>query len=281
MSQKHQHDQVRSRDERFSEKIPTRIWQENASKDNPYVAESVLCHGYDLIELIQKRSFVDVFFLLFKGDLPSRFQAGLLEKLMIGLINVGPRHHATRAAMNAGVGKTDPMHILPIGISVLGGTSFGGGIVESSMRFLRKSLKSPPEKIAECLLAEMVEKDISSQNDKIDFFDKRMPGFGQVYGGIDLVTENIVNELVRDSESMKVLEWAYTFCKILKQSQVGWLRAGVAAAVFADLGFNPRAGGIIFQLINAPGIAAHGLELSNKPFTSMPFIKDENYVIEE
>jgi citrate synthase len=33
-------------------------------------------------------------------------------------------------------------------------------------------------------------------------------------------------------------------------------------------------------LLSAPGLVAHGLEMANKPITAMPFVKDENYVIE-
>ena len=54
----------------------------------------------------------------------------------------------------------------------------------------------------------------------------------------------------------------------------------IAAAVFADLGFQPRAGGCLFQLLGAPGLVAHGIELANKPITAMPFVSDENYAIE-
>jgi citrate synthase len=62
---------------------------------------------------------------------------------------------------------------------------------------------------------------------------------------------------------------------------MGWLTTGVAAAVFCDLGFQPKIGGALFQLLGAPGLAAHGLELANKPITAMPYISDENYVIEK
>ena len=55
--------------------------------------------------------------------------------------------------------------------------------------------------------------------------------------------------------------------------------SGIAAAVFTDLGFSPRAGAGLFQLLGAPGLLAHGAELANKPVTAMPFVKDENYAI--
>jgi citrate synthase len=60
----------------------------------------------------------------------------------------------------------------------------------------------------------------------------------------------------------------------------GLLITGVTAAVFSDLGFQPKAGGSLFQLLGSPGLVAHGLEMSGKPLLAMPFVKDENYFIE-
>lgn len=62
---------------------------------------------------------------------------------------------------------------------------------------------------------------------------------------------------------------------------MGWLTTGVVAAVLAELGFQPRAAAGLYQYLCAPGLLAHGIEMSNKPVTSMPFISDKNYVIEK
>lgn len=61
----------------------------------------------------------------------------------------------------------------------------------------------------------------------------------------------------------------------------GWLATGVAAAAFCDLGFMPRAAAGLFQLLCAPGLLAHGVELANKPVTALPWISDDDYVIED
>lgn len=265
------HEQVRSRNEPFVAHTATRIWHEQASDDNPYIASHALCHGYDLLELMEKRSFVDVFYLLFRGDLPTAAEARLLQSLMIGLINPGPRHPATRAAMNAGVGKSDPVHILPIAAAVLGGEHAGGGIIEASMRFLRKHQATDPRQHAHQLLG---------QSSDPDALISHIPGFGQQHGGVDLLAKNIAGHLSSLSAAGSALRWGCEFAAQLEGCGVGWLNTGIAAAVFADLGFQPRAGGSLFQLIGAPGLVAHGLELANKPITAMPFVSDENYVIE-
>ena len=266
---------VQSRNEPFSARAATRIWAEQPSSDNPYIAASALCHGYDLFELMEKRSFVDVFYLLFRSELPSIAEAQLLQTLMIALINPGPRHPATRAAMNVGVGKTNPLHILPIASAVLGGEHQGGGEIENAMRFLRKYQKTNPSDL------QTLAPDLDSSDESTDETPtSSTPGFGKRHGGIDLLAAAIAERLVKLDAAGKALKWGDEFAKTLAPSGSGWLMTGVAAAVFADLGFQPKAGGALFQLLGAPGLVAHGLEVANKPITAMPYVSDANYTIE-
>jgi len=266
------HVAVESRNESFVEKTRTNIWHEVPVDENPYIAESCHCHGYDLIELMQKKSYVEVLFLLFRGELAKPDQTRLLEKLMIALINPGPRHPATRAAMNAGVGKTDSVHILPIALSIMGGEHLGAGSIEPAMRFLRKHLKADPKSVVQDLLTSTHK---PGEGDRIV-----APGFGSRFGGVDQIPLQVANSLLDMPASGKCLTWGHQFARALGDENMGWLATGLAAATFADLGFQPRMGPGLFQILSAPGLFAHGIELSNKPTTSMPFIKDENYVIE-
>ena len=263
---------VTSRNEPFAERAATRIWEEIPSKENPYIAESCRCHGYDLLALMQKRSYVDVLYLLFRGELPSTDEAQLLERLMIALINPGPRDPATRAAMNAGVGKTDPAHILPIGLMIHGGKAIGASQIEGAMRFLRKNKSQSPKQCMQTLMASI---------DQSDGDRYIAPGFGSHYGGIDVMTNMIAHELMTLPASGEALKWGYEFAQALNRHQMGWLATGLAAAVLTDLGFQPRAAMGLFQLMAAPGLLAHGIELSNKPRTAMPYVSDENYIIED
>lgn len=119
---------VNRRNDVFVDKTKTRIWCEQSLQGNPYIAEQVFCHGYEMCDLLENSRYVDVLYLLIKGELPDKQSSRLLEKLMIGLINPGPRHPATRAAMNAGVGKTLPVHILPIGAMAMGASDNAPGL---------------------------------------------------------------------------------------------------------------------------------------------------------
>ena len=265
--------QVRKRDDHFVKHTATRIWQEVPSPDNPYIAAECRCHGYDLMELMQKRSFVDVLYLLFRGELPTVDEARLLETLMIGFINPGPRHTATRAAMNAGVGKTDPTLILPIALTTLSGKYNAAGTLEEAMHFLRKQQRQA---------ADVVATDLLKENERPGEGDWHIaPGFGGYYNGIDLISMGIAEHLAGMSGAGATLKWGQQFAQQLHKEGMGWLATGVVAAVLTDLGFQPRAAAGIYQIISAPGLLAHGAELANKPITAMPFIDDEDYFIED
>lgn len=267
------HLKVQNREDKFSQRTVTRIWQEVPSEQNPYLAGQCRCRGYDLKDLMRKRNFVDVFFLLFLGELPTKGQARLLETLMIAFINPGPRHPAARAAMNTGIGRTNPAHILPVSLSVLGGNHLGGGEVTAAMRFLQKHLDSAPESIAEKLL---------SHSDRPDSGDWHIaPGFGSRFGSIDPLSREIAGELMALSPPGGAMQWSGAFVEEIKAHGLGWLGTGICAAVFLDLGLPPRSGAGLFQLVCAPGLLAHGLELADKPITAMPFLDEEHYVIEK
>lgn len=264
---------VEKRNDRFTERQTTKIWQEIPHPDNPYIATEHYCHGYKLTDLMKKRSFVDVFFLLFNAKLPTEPQAELLEQLMIAMINPGPRHPATRAGMNAAVGKTDTIHILPISLAVIGGTHLGAFEVEKSMRFIKKHARKQPAEVANKLLAD------STAPTEGDWHPA--PGFGNRFSGIDEFPFKIAEQLLSLKGAGKNLSWGHEFAKQLTQHQIGWVMTGVAAAALLDAGFSAKCGAGVFQLLCAPGMLAHGLELANKPITAMPFIKDEDYFIEE
>ncbi len=268
--------EVRSLKKPFAKRIPTEIWQEVPDENNDYIAESCRCHGYDLMELLEKRNYFDIFYLLFHGELPGKDESVLLEKLSIALLNLGPRHPATRAAMYAGIGKTNTAHILPIANMAMGGDALGANEVERSISFFRNNAKSNPVELANNII-----KEADNEKDKYDVLSERMPGFGQRFGGIDVMPQKFADYLIKLPGAGKSLTWGNEFAGELNKTGYGWLITGVAAAVFADLGFQPQAGVGLFQLLCSPGLFAHGLEMSNKPLKEMPFPEDKDYVIEK
>ena len=264
---------VKSRNENFKDKTATNIWYEKPSADNPYLAAESYCQGYKLRELLEKRSFVDVFYLLFMGELPSADKSQLLEQLMIAFINPGPRHPSTQAAMNAGISKVRYCNILPISLAIHGGAYLGGSEVEQSMRFFHSHHGQPVEDVVNKLIQE---------NKAPEEGDWHIcPGLGTHFGSIDFYQHKLAKDLQKLSGAGHFLAWGQRFVDALAPHNMGWLSTGVAAAALCDLGFHPRTGAGLFQLFNAPGLLAHGLEMSTQPLTAMPFLDDKHYEIKK
>jgi citrate synthase len=261
---------VRKRELQFSLRTPTKICQETPSKQNPYLAEHCRCHGYELIELARKRSFVDVLYLLFQGELPTAEASNLLEKLMIMCINPGPRHPATRAAMNAGVSRTQSAHILPISLSILGGEHLGGEEVMTAMRFLQQHLSTNPEETAATMLD-------SAEEAEGEFHIA--PGFGRRFGGIDPYAKRVAKMVLESQGAGPNLAWGHAFTNHIEENNLGWLIPGVIAATLKDLNFDWKAGAGLMQIFAAPGLLAHGCEMASQPITAMPFLDEEHYII--
>jgi citrate synthase len=260
------------RADRFASRPVTRIWQETPSPDNPYVADGARCHGYDLFELLERARFCEVLFLLFRGELPTAAQTDLLERWWLASINPGPRHPATRAALNAGVGKTNAASILPIGLTVLGGDHLGATEVKRSMRFLAAHVAEDPNQIASRLLGR------ESPPARGDWHVAA--GFGSRFGGIDHLARRIGERLAALAGAGPALRWAQAFAAALEAHNLSWLDPGIAAAVALDLGFSEYAAIGLYQLSRAPGLLAHGVEMIGQPLTAMPFLGDESYIHE-
>lgn len=252
----------------YATKTTTAICYEKPSIENPFVAEKMFLHGYDLIELIKNKSFVDILLLLNTGEMPSADSVQLMNALMAGLINLGPRNPGIRAAMTAGISKTRPSHLLPIGLMVSGGTHCGATSVELSMNFIKKNSQMQPE----AFLLQTKELPKSGQSDFSGY-----PGIGSIFSSRDKVTCDIAQHISRLPAVGKNFRWLEKLIKTLNDKNIDWLPGGLAAAVLLDLGISPREGIGLFQLICAPGIIAHGFEQTHKPVSSMPFLEDNQY----
>ncbi len=264
---------VQTRGDVFATRTVTKIWQEEPSGENPYLAQRCRCRGYDLFDLMEKRGFADVFYLLFTGELPTADQARILKTLMIAFINPGPRHPAARASMYAGLGRTNTAYILPVALTAMGGEHLGAAEVTAAMRFFSKRVKDAPQKVAEDLLQK------AAPPEEGDWHIA--PGFGVRFGGIDPMPRKIAKKIAELPGGGEAMKWAGAFVDALEPYGIGWLSTGVCAAVFTDFGIPAREGAGLFQLISGPGLLAHGLELADKPLTALPFLDEEHYVIAE
>jgi len=264
---------VKSRGDQFATRLETKITHETPNRDNPYQVECLRMHGYEHTALMEKCEFSAVIFLLFRGELPNNTESELFKQLCIALINPGPRHPATQGSMVAGVGKTISVNVLPIALSLYGGDYDSAGDVEAAMRLFRRKSRKPASAFVDTISH-------GDGNDKGDANDEEtLPGFGTLYGDPDAYARKLLEHFATLSPT-PVIQWLLAANSLLAEHTIGVTKAGVCAAVLADLGFLPRQGCGLMQLMAAPGLLAHGVEYANKPITSMLFESDDNYEIE-
>jgi citrate synthase len=261
---------VESREDPFEDKTKTAIWKEIPDKENEYVANQAKCYGYFLVHLVEKGyGQSDINYLMLKGELPNEHQRALWDALAVALSSPGPRHPATRSVMEAGVSKTQSTHYLPIGLMILGGEKAAGS-VEPIMRFMRKNKGKEVTEFTHGL----IEQYLGVENDL-----EIAPGFGPQFEQREEYPINIARSIqlkFKDAELL-FLNWALKVDEAVKDAGCGLKMPGLASAILLDLGFHPRMGCGIYQMLSAPGLLAHGLEMMNKPLSYMPFVKDENY----
>jgi citrate synthase len=106
--------------------MQSRIWLEEPEPNNEFACRTAYCHGYDVYgDMLGSASWIDMLFLLFRGEAPSRPQAALLEVLAVGLANPGPRDASVHAAMCAGVGGSPAAATLTAALAVGAGGAGG------------------------------------------------------------------------------------------------------------------------------------------------------------
>lgn len=249
--------------------IATRIWREEPEADNPFAARTAWCHGYDVYgEMLGQARWVDMLFLLFRGEAPTRPQAELLEMLALALANPGPRDASVHAAMCGGVGGSTAASCLMAALAVGAGQLAGGREVFLAMQAWaacgtdlaawRRHLAAPADR-----------------NVSIWPAPDHSPGFDP--HGVSAATpvRQTLVCLARFAPATR-LRWLEGNRADLEAAAGRPLAlSGVAAAAFADLGFAPEEGEMLHLLLRLPGAAAHALEQRAYGHKKFPFFAAE------
>jgi len=263
---------IESRNEQFSAKIKSRITLEIPSKDNEFLSKTTYTHGYNVLDLMDHCNPIDNLFLIFKGELPNALENKILTKLSIFLMNQGPRNAASRAGANAGVGRTDVNHILPIAVMGMSGNYGGSKEVENAMRFIKHNIDKDASRVAKQCLVD------APDDEEGDWIIA--PGFGTDFRGQSPFLLDVKDRFIKDCPDEGHLAWCQKFIDNLPSDKnCGWRLASIVAGVLLDLGIPPRVGAGLFQILASPGALAHGVSFADKPITEIPFLKDEDYEI--
>jgi citrate synthase len=259
----------RSRDTPFPDRIRTRVWEEVPAQDNHWIATGARCHGYALEDMVQRLSFADSVFLLLRGELPNPSQQQLFSRFLVSFCNPGPRHAATRAVMNAAASGTRTAALPSIGLALLGGEHLGSAEVEQAAAFILAKSAEDPAALATTHAASLAS---ASGPDR-----RVAPGFGTLHGEVDAFCCSLAEPLLALARSDGPLTWSASFAQALAPYGCGWLQPGLAAACLLELGFAPRATGLLYQFASLPGLIAHAMETAGRGITAMPFVPEERY----
>ncbi len=246
--------------------IHTKIWLEEPENDNPYATKAAYCHGYNVYdEMLGNCRWVEMLFLLLKGEAPTQQQADLLEHLAVVLANAGPRDAAVHAAMCAGVGKSVAASSLIAALAVGAGQYSGAREVYLIMECWNKL--GTDENQWENFLLNPSSSDIISTWPDIE----HIPGFDPYGNTTPTSIITILKKLQIDSNT-PYLQWLFdnrTFLEKLSTKPITITM--VAATAFIDLGLTLDEGEMLMLLLRLPGAAAHTLEQKKYGHKNFPF----------
>lgn len=199
-------------------------------------------YGKDVVDLIDNNSFVDMFFLLIKGELPKKEEAELLNSILVAATEHGvaaPSSFVPRTVASTGNAMNTA---LAAGVLTIGENH--GGAIEQIAKIL-SSGKSAKEIVAE-------------------FEGKRIPGFGhKIYKDGDPRTEVLSRKTKELGFSHKFFDLAFDIEKEMEEAKGKKIPLnidGAMAAVMLELGFPWQAGKAMFIIPRLLGMTAHVLE---------------------
>ncbi len=193
--------------------------------------------GKNILELIEKHSFVDVIFLLLRGTFPNEKEKALLEAMLVASVENGleaPSLFVPRVVAASG----NDMHVaLAAGMLAIGSKHGGAG-----------------EQAAMLLASDRSAADIVEQ-------ERIIPGFGhKIYKDEDPRTKVLFEKAKALGFSCTYFEKAYKIEELLaakKGKKLPLNIDGAIAAVMLELGFDARLGKAFFLMSRIVGIASH------------------------
>ena len=247
--------------------ITTRIWSRGSQNRITHLQPlPVSCSGFDVYgDLLKNASYIEYLFLLFKLEPPTKDQSALLEGIAIAVANLGPRDHAIRAAMNAGVGGSTHASVLIAALSVGAGNLGGAREVFSAVQYWQRCstnidqwrdlINDPP------------------QQERLDVWHpmEHPPGFDP--NGVSCPQPVIQTlEHLAAIDGTNHLGWLYKNRSVLEGfTNCPLAFSGVAAAAFYDLELLPEQAEMLYLLLRLPGAAVHALEQEKLGWRKYPF----------
>jgi citryl-CoA lyase len=227
------------------------------SEDRPKTAitkiepGSIRVKGYNIAELMEKKTFAEVVFLLLKGELPSRAEAKMMEAILVSSVDHGvtpPSALATRVVMSGG----NPLNAAIAGGILTIGESHGGAMEQCAKILQEWAAKGDN-------MDEIADQLIKHLNDT----NKRMPGYGHRLHRVDPRTVKMFEIADKYDFTGKHIDLAKAIEAKMVTSSGKKLPInvdGAIGAVMSDMGFDYRIGKAFFIISRCAGLAAHAYE---------------------
>ena len=232
--------------------ISTVPWETKITEINK---DEIRIQGYRLDELMGKRSFGDMVFLMLKGELPTDNEGRMLDIMLVSCIDHGVTPPSVLAALTSA--STGAPYNAALAAGILSINEHHGGAIENSMRMLmelKETLDSSKDtgRDFSAAVGALVQ---GYRNQK-----KKLPGFGH------RIHKN-------DPRTSKLLGYAREFgladswVRLLEGLADGVGKAfgrdlpvnadGAIAALLLEMGIAPELANSFFIMARVPGFVAH------------------------
>ena len=219
--------------------------------------------GYRIQDLMGQVGYVQMVWLMLRGELPTPAQAKLLEACLVAGVDHGPHAPSiavSRMAVTCGLPLNGAM---ASAINTLDDVHGGAG--QQCMELMRAIAHGAQGDEATAQEVEAGVDRFIAEHGKV------IPGFGHRWHGVDPRSVRLL-ELMNVAQAAGVVSGRYARIgvaieRLLQQRKGAPIPMnidGVTAAVFLDLGFEPPLGRGLFILSRSVGILAHAWEQSQE-----------------
>jgi len=202
-----------------------------------------IIRGYNLQDLIQKKSFVEVIFLVLKGELPNEMETRMMNALFTASIDHGIGVSSAMTARTV-VSTGNSLHTaLASGILAMG--KLHGSAIEDAAKFFQENIYEP---------------DIASLVKKLKDRKVRLPGFGHKILSADPRSQTLFTVAKETGFYGKHSELAVKVGEELNKISSKKLPLnvdGAMGAIMSDMGFDWQVAKGFFIIGRVPGLVAH------------------------
>jgi citrate synthase len=215
--------------------------------------------GYPIQDLIGRISFPQMIWLMLRGELPSKEQAGLLEAALVASVDHGPHAPSIAIARMAVTCGVDLNNAMASAVNVLGDVHGGPG--QQCMELYGSIDEAVAQDTELDRTTDSVLDRFVAQHGKI------IPGFGHRFHPVDPRVGPLLAQVELAAANKSV---SGRFVHIGRAVERALHRRtgkplpmnidGVIAVMFCELGFAPQVGRGLFILSRSVGILAHAWE---------------------